>query len=102
MWTEKINQAFNESKAKTELSSTRLVKARFIYFLMQKHCKFNNQLSDCCTIGWKVTLAGLMFLNGAEKNYAAVEGECLVFSWSFKQTKYFTKVCKDHVVIMNP
>ena len=64
------------------------------YFLLQKHCKCNSWLPDCCTISWKVTLAGSSFLNGAEKNYAAIEGESLAISWSLELTKYFTKGCK--------
>ena len=57
------------------------------YFLMQKHCTCNT-----CATGW--TLAGSSSLNGAEKNYAAIEGESLAVAWSSEQTKYFTKGCK--------
>ena len=69
------------------------------YFLMQKHCNCNSRLPDCCTTGWKVTLAGSRFLNGAEKNYAAIEGESLVIAWSLEKTQYFTKGCKEIVVV---
>ena len=46
-----------------------------------------------------MTLAGSRFLNGAEKNYAAIEGESLAIAWSLEQTKYFTKGCKDLMVV---
>ena len=46
-----------------------------------------------------MTLAGSRFLNGAEKNYAAIEGESLAIAWSLEQTKYFTKGCNDLVVV---
>ena len=44
-------------------------------------------------------LAGSRFLNGAEKNYADIKGESLAIAWSLEQTKYFTKGCKDLVVV---
>ena len=46
-----------------------------------------------------MTLAGSRFLNGEEKNYAGMEGESLDIAWSLEQTKYFTKGCKDLVVL---
>ena len=68
---------------------------------MQKYCNCNSRLPDCCTTGWKVTHAGSRFLNSAEKSYAAIEGESLAIAWSLEQTKYFTKDCKDLVVVMD-
>ena len=56
-------------------------------------------LPDCCTIGWKVTLAGSRLLNEAEKNYASIEGQPFVIVWSVEQIKYFIKGCKDLVVV---
>ena len=110
MWTEKLNQSFNESKEiiidaiKSGVQIFDLGKLTCLrpdwskqglgYFLMQKHCKCNSRLPDCCTTGWKVTLAGSRFLNGAEKNYAAIEGESLAIAWSLEQTKYFTRAAK--------
>ena len=44
-------------------------------------------------------LASLRFLNGAEKNDATVEGESLAIAWSLEQTKYFSKGCKNLVVV---
>ena len=46
-----------------------------------------------------MTLAGSRFLIGAKKNYVAIEGESLAIAWSFEQMKYFTKGCKDLVVV---
>ena len=82
--TENFNQAFNESKEmivnaiKTVVQTFDLRKLTSLgpdwskqglgYFLMQKHCNCNSLLPDCCTNGWKVTLAGSKFLNGLEKN----------------------------------
>ena len=101
MWTEKLNQSFNESKEmiidaiRSGVQIFDLEKLTCLrpdwskqglgYFLMQKHCKYNSRLPDCCTTGWKVTLAGSRFLNGAEKNYAAIEGESLAIAWSLRR-----------------
>ena len=114
-WTENLNQAFIESKEmiidaiRSGVQIFDLEKLTCLrpdwskqglgYFLMQKHCNCNSRLPDCCTTGWKVTLAGSRFLNGAEKNYVAIEGESLAIAWSLEQTKYFTKGCKDLVVV---
>jgi len=45
------------------------------YFLLQKHCKCNSRVPDCCAGGWRVTLAGSRFLTSAEQRYAPIEGE---------------------------
>ena len=68
---------------------------------MQKHCNCNSRIPDCCPTGWKVTLAGLKFFNGEEKNYVAIDGESLAIAWSLEQTKYLTKGCKDLAVVTN-
>ena len=68
------------------------------YFLLQKHCLCDSSLPDCCSDGWKVTLAGSRFLTGAEKRYAAIEGEALAIAWGLEQTKYFTQGCQDFIV----
>ena len=115
IWTEKLNQLFNESKeiitdairsgvqifylGKLTCLRPGWSKQGLGYFFMQKQCKCNSRLPDCCTIGWKVMLAGSRFLNIAEKNYAAIEGQSLSIVWSLEQTKYFTKGCKDLVVV---
>ena len=69
------------------------------YFLTQKHCKCANRLPGCCDDGWRITLAGSRFLSGAEKNYAAVEGEALAVAWGLEQSKYFTQGCPDLLVV---
>ena len=115
VWTKELNNAFNQSKViiidaiKSGVEIFDLEKLTCLrpdwskqglgYFLMQKHCTCNSRLPDCCTTGWKVTLAVCRFLNGAEKNYAVIEGESLAIAWSLEQTKYFTMGCKNLVVI---
>ena len=68
------------------------------YFLLQKHCECNSNLPNCCKDGWKATLAGSRFLTGAEKRYAAIEGEALAVAWGLEQTKYFTQGCPNLTV----
>ena len=40
-------------------------------------------------------MAGSRFLTGAEKRYAAIEGEALAVAWGLEQTKYFTQGCPN-------
>ena len=69
------------------------------YLLLQKHCNCESTLPDSCPEGWKITLAGSHFLNGAEQRYAAIEGEALAIAWGLEQTKYFTQGCQDLLVV---
>ena len=69
------------------------------YFLLQKHCKCKGNMPQCCSSGWKITLAGSRFLQNAEKNYAAIEGEALALAWALEQTRYFTQGCSNLMVI---
>ena len=69
------------------------------YFLTQKHCECPGRLPDCCENGWVITLAGSRFLSGAEKRYAAIEGEALAIAWGLEQSKYFTQGCNDLLVV---
>ena len=69
------------------------------YFLLQKHCDCSSDLLDCCESGWRITLAGSRFLNGAEERYAAVEGEALAIAWGLQHTKYFTQGCDNLLVV---
>ena len=69
------------------------------YTLIQKHCHCSSLLPDCCTDGWKITLAGSRFLHGAEERYAAIEGEALAVAWGLEQTRYFTQGCKDLLIV---
>ena len=56
-------------------------------------------MPDCCPNGWRITLAGSRFLQKAENNYAAIEGEALAIAWSLEHTKYFTQGCNDLTVV---
>ena len=69
------------------------------YFLLQKHCACPSTLPDCCSNGWRVTLAGSRFLSSAEQRYAPIEGEALAVAWGLEQTKYFTQGCDNLVVV---
>ena len=69
------------------------------YFLLQKHCRCDAELPDCCNNGWKITLAGSRFLRGPEQRYAAIEGEALAIVWGLEQTKYFTQGCPNLIVV---
>ena len=69
------------------------------YFLLQQHCKCSSKMPDCCPEGWKITLAGSRFLNGAEQRYAAVEGEALAIAWGLEQTRFFTQGCPNLIVV---
>ena len=63
------------------------------YFLSQKHCSCDSCLPDCCTDGWRVTLAGSRFLTSAELRYAPIEGKALAVAWGLEPSKYFTQGC---------
>ena len=69
------------------------------YFLLQKHCQCAHIMPDCCTDGWKVTLAGSRFLTSTESRYAAIEGEALAIVWGLEQTRYFTQGCNNLLVV---
>ena len=69
------------------------------YFLSQKQCSCDSCLPDCCTDGWRVTLAGSRFLTSAEQRYAPIEGEALAVAWGLEQSKYFTQGCNDLLVV---
>ena len=69
------------------------------YFLLQKHCACPSTLPDCCSSGWRVTLAGSRFLSSAEQRYSPIEGEALAVAWGLEQTKYFTQGGDNLVVV---
>ena len=69
------------------------------YFLLQQHCNCQTNSPDCCTGGWKITLAGSRFLSSAEQRYAAIEGEALAVAWGLEQTHYFTQGCDKLLVV---
>ena len=68
------------------------------YFLSQKHCSCDSCLPDCCTYGWRITLAGSRLLTSAEQIYAPIEGEAFAVAWGLEQSKYFTQGCNDLLV----
>ena len=69
------------------------------YFLSQKHFSCDSCLPDCCTDGWRVTLAGSRLLASAEQLYAPIEGEALAVAWGLELSKYFTQGCNDLLVV---
>ena len=114
-WDENLDQAFENSKSKIiqmiekgvqifDINKPTCLRTDWSskgigYFLMQKHCKCDSKMPNCCPSGWRVTLAGSRFLQKAENNYAAVEGEALAVAWSLENTKYFTQGCNDLTVV---
>ena len=114
-WTPTLDKAFEESKEiiieairegvqifdieKTTCLRPDWSKKGIGYSLLQKHCNCESMMPDCCTEGWRITLAGSRFLNGAEQRYAAIEGEALAVAWGLEQTKYFTQGCRDLLVV---
>lgn len=71
------------------------------YFLLQKHCTCDcsYQLPDCCSEGWRITVAGSRFLSDTESRYAPIEGEALAIAWGLEQTKYFSQGCDKLLVV---
>ena len=69
------------------------------YWLRQKHCNCVGNTPDCCSDGWRITLAGSRFLRDAEKRYAPIEGECLAVAWALEDTRWFTMGCTNLVVV---
>ena len=114
-WDEELDDAFNKSKAVivdairegvrifdiTKLTCLRTdwSKRGLGYFLLQKHCSCESNLPNCCQDGWVVTLAGSRFLSSAEGRYAAIEGEALAVAWALEQTRYFTQICDNLLIV---
>ena len=114
-WSDELNEAFERSKLHIVESIRKGVEifdpARptclrpdwstrgLGYFLLQKHCKCDGNTPECCTVGWRITLAGSRFLQKAEERYAAIEGEALAIAWGLEQTRYFTQGCNNLIVI---
>lgn len=115
IWTEQMNEAFQQSKAAIVASIQKGVeifdlsrrtclrpdwsKTGIGFFLSQKHCNCTSTQPGCCEFGWRITLAGSRFLKPAETRYAPVEGEALAIAWSLEQTKYFTQGCDNLLII---
>ena len=113
-WSDELSQAFEASKQaiieaiKKGLEIFDLDKPTCLrtdwsrqgigYFLLQKHCSCEGSIPDCCTDGWRITLAGSRFLSPTEQHYAPIEGEALAILWGLTQTKFFTMGCNNLVV----
>lgn len=74
------------------------LKADIGYWPWQKYCDCVSLKPDCCTSGWKITLAGSRFVRDNEKRYALIEGEALGIAWALEDSKYFTFGCDDLIV----
>ena len=114
-WTPELERAFQASKESviaeichgveifdpTKLTCIRQDWSRqgIGYFLSQKHCPCDSCLPDCCTDGWRVTLAGSRLLTSAEHRYVPIEGETLAVAWGLEQSKYSTQGCNDLLVV---
>ena len=114
-WDQKLNEAFLQSKdliieairegvrifdvSKPTCLRPDWSRRGIGYFLLQKHCACTSELPNCCSSGWKITLAGSRFLSQAESRYAAVEGEALAIAWGLENTRYFTQGCDQLIVV---
>lgn len=114
-WTPELDTAFNASKIsiveairhgveifdqhKRTCLRTDWSERGIGYILSQKCCSCESHLPECCTDGWRITLAGSRFLTSTEQRYAAIEGEALAIAWGLEQTKYFTQGCDNLVVV---
>ena len=111
-WTPELERAFQASKESVIaeichgveiVDPTKLTCIRQDWsrqdFLSQKHCPCDSCLPDCCTDGWRVTLAGSRLLTSAEYRYAPIEGETLAVAWGLEQSKYSTQGCNDLLVV---
>lgn len=114
-WNEELNKAFEESKLAIieairkgveiyDLKKPTCLRPDWSckgigYFLLQQHCNCSTSLPDCCSGGWRITLAGSRFLQDSEKRYAPIEGEALAVAWGLEQTRYFTLGCDDLLVV---
>ena len=65
------------------------------YFLYQKYCSCESNVTTCCQNGWHIVLAGSRFLSKAERNYWPVEGEALAVAWALEDTRFFTIGCTN-------
>ena len=73
-------------------------KAGMGYYMSQKTCRCLNVAPDCCSGGWRITLAGSRFNSDAESRYAPIQGEALAIAWALEQSKLFTQGCESLIV----
>ena len=113
-WTQELELAFDNSK--TELinaikNGVRIFdpfrqtcltpdwsKTGIGYWLRQKYCGCESSKPDCCTEGWRITLAGSRFLKSSETRYAPIEGEALAIAWALEDSRFFTLGCDDLMI----
>ena len=116
-WSDELQDAFEKSKEMIveairqgveifELSRPTKLQTDYStsgigYYLSQKHCDCDVIDPDCCSSGWRITLAGSRFLKSSETRYAAIEGECLGVQWALEQTRYFTLGCDPLIVVVD-
>ena len=116
-WSDELQQAFEASKKLIisairegveifDVSRPTMLRSDFSttgigYYLSQKHCSCPDIDPDCCSDGWKMTLAGSRFLKPAETRYAPIEGEAKGVEWSLDQTRYFTLGCDKLLVVVD-
>ena len=71
------------------------------FWLTQKHCTCTPTRPFCCKSGWKVTLIGSRFTQGAECRYAPIEGEALAVVAALDKTRYFVIGCDDLTLVVD-
>ena len=115
IWTDELNDAFEQSKAiivseiehGVEIYDKNLPTCLITdwsregigYWLLQKHCPCTTQQPLCCKLGWKVTLIGSRFTTSAESRYSPVEGEALAIVDALDKARYFILGCPDLTII---
>ena len=72
------------------------------FVLKQKWCNceiIDDKLDpDCCETGWQIVWAGSKSSNKAERNYVAIEGECLAIAYALEKCRYYFQGKKITVI----
>ena len=114
VWTQKINNAFESSKAEiinavkcgvrsfnpglvTCIATDWSLKG-IGFCLLQKKCNCNEITPVCCLEGWDLVLCSSRYTTPAESRYSPVEGECLGVAWALKKARYFVLGCEKLIV----
>ena len=71
------------------------------FFLLQKHCRCDAELPNCCADGWRLTFAGSHFTHPAESRYVPIEGEALAITYALDKATYFVLGCDNLIVAMD-
>ena len=106
VWSDDLEKAFVASKNKiieliqqgvysfdptmVTCLSTDYSKEGFGWMLQQKTCQCEKISPTCCTMGWRLVLAGGAFCKKSEKNYSPIEGEATAIVKGLRDTKYYT------------